>query len=102
MEDARDRGSALARLRRRQEWRFAGVVATADRPLALLWWAVVGLRGVLPAILAVTTGVVVGAIERGDALGGPLAAFGVTFVLLQVLTPINTAVSSNLGDRTAA
>ena len=33
---------------------------------------------------------------------GPLAFIGVVFVLLQVLTPIQTAVSDNLGDRTAA
>jgi ATP-binding cassette, subfamily B, bacterial len=97
-----DRAGAWARLRGRQEWRFAGVVAAADRPLAALWWSVLVLRGVLPALLAIATGVVVGAIERGDGLGGPLAAFGVVFVLLQVLTPIHTAISSNLGDRTAA
>jgi ATP-binding cassette subfamily B protein len=102
MEEPTDAGGALARLRRRQEWRFAGVVAEADRPLAALWWLVLALRGVLPALLAIATGVVVGAIERGDALGGPLAAFGIVFVLLQVLTPIHTALSSNLGDRTAA
>lgn len=92
----------LSRLRARQEWRFAGVVAAADRRLAACWWLVLALRGVLPALLAIATGIVVGAIERGDALGGPLAAFGVVFVLLQVLTPIHTALSSNLGDRTAA
>ncbi|HUR34373.1 MAG TPA: ABC transporter ATP-binding protein, partial [Vicinamibacterales bacterium] len=33
---------------------------------------------------------------------GPLAFVGVTFVLLQILTPLQTAVSHNLGDRTAA
>jgi ABC-type multidrug transport system fused ATPase/permease subunit len=102
MDEGPGTPNVVARLRGRQEWRFAGVVAGADRPLAVLWWLVVGLRGVLPAVLAVTTGVVVGAIERGEALGGPLTAFGVTFVLLQVLHPINTALSSNLGDRTAA
>jgi ABC-type multidrug transport system fused ATPase/permease subunit len=102
MEDAAGTERSRTRLRDRQEWRFAGVVAAADRPLATLWWSVLVLRGVLPALLAVATGAVVGAIERGDALGGPLAAFGVAFVLLQVLTPIHTAISSNLGDRTAA
>ena len=92
----------IGRLRARQEWRFAGVVATADRRLATLWWSVLVLRGVLPALLAISTGVVIGAIERGDDLAGPLGAFGLVFVLLQVLTPIHTAISSNLGDRTAA
>jgi hypothetical protein len=41
-------------------------------------------------------------VQRGDGLATPLAAMAVTFVLLQVLPPIHTAVGLNLGDRTAA
>src|SRR3954465_7177020 len=52
--------------------------------------------------MAVATGVLVGAIERGDSLTRALAGFGVVFVALQVLNPIHLAVSANLGDRTAA
>ena len=44
----------------------------------------------------------VAAVQRGDSLIGPLALTGVVFVLLQVLAPIQTALSHNLGDRTAA
>jgi len=47
-------------------------------------------------------GVLVGAVQRGDQAFTALAFVGVVFVLLQVLTPIHLAVSSNLGDRTAA
>src|SRR2546430_264774 len=47
-------------------------------------------------------GVLVGAVQRGDPLTGPLALAGAIFVLLQVLSPIHQAVSANLGDRTAA
>ncbi len=47
-------------------------------------------------------GVLVGAVQRGDPLAGPLALAGAIFVLLQVLSPIHQAVSANLGDRTAA
>jgi ABC-type multidrug transport system fused ATPase/permease subunit len=47
-------------------------------------------------------GVLVGAVQNGSSLGGPLALAGTIFVLLQVLNPIHQAVSSNLGDRTAA
>ena len=47
-------------------------------------------------------GVLVGAVNADDPLGGPLAFMGVVFVLLQVLTPLHLAVSANLGDRTAA
>src|SRR5262245_38792694 len=47
-------------------------------------------------------GSLVGAVQRGDSLTAPLALAGVVFVLLQILSPIHTAVSANLGDRTAA
>ena len=70
--------------------------------LAVAWWVVLVLRGVLPAVFAIAMGVLVGAVQRGDSLAGPLAFVGVVFVLLQVLTPIHQALSANLGDRTAA
>src|SRR6185436_10224406 len=44
----------------------------------------------------------VGVVQRGGGLSGPLALVGIAFVLLQVLSPIHQAVSANLGDRTAA
>jgi ATP-binding cassette subfamily B protein len=90
------------RLRARNEWKFFGVLPKASLPLAVAWWLVLALRGALPAAFAVSMGALVGAIERGDALAGPLAVTGVVFVLLQVLTPIHQALSLNLGDRTAA
>ena len=92
----------LDRLRDRQEWRFFGVLPKADGPLAVAWWSVIALRGVLPAGFAVAMGMLVGAVQRDESLVGPLAAVGIVFVLLQVLNPILTLVSANLGDRTAA
>jgi ABC-type multidrug transport system fused ATPase/permease subunit len=99
----------LQRLRERVEWKFFGVLPKADRRLAGLWWLVVILRGVLPALFAVAMGVLVGAVQHlstvaqgGDSLAGPLIFVGAVFVLLQVLTPIHQAISANLGDRTAA
>src|SRR5580700_6827577 len=47
-------------------------------------------------------GVLVGAVQRGGPLAGPLAFAGTIFVLLQVLSPMHQALSANLGDRTAA
>ena len=94
--------SPVARLRERQEWTFFGVLPKADRGLAAAWWIVLLLRGVLPALFAVAMGVLVGAVEDGRSLGAPLTFMGVVFVLTQVLHPIHTAISSNLGDRTAA
>jgi ATP-binding cassette, subfamily B, bacterial len=92
----------VRRLRERKEWKFFAVLPKADRSLAMAWWAVLLLRGVLPAVFAVAMGMLVGAVERGDRLAGPLALTGVVFVLLQVLSPIQQAISANLGDRTAA
>src|SRR4026209_2154425 len=70
--------------------------------MAIAWWVALVLRGVLPAVFAVATGVLVGAAQRGDNLSGPPALAGAGLVLLQVLTPIHQAISANLGDRTAA
>ncbi|HVM54099.1 MAG TPA: ABC transporter ATP-binding protein [Acidimicrobiales bacterium] len=92
----------LERLRARQEWKFFGVLPRADGRLAAAWWVVLVLRGALPAAFAVAMGALVGAVQRGDPLAGPLVAIGVVFVLLQVLNPVHTAISANLGDRTAA
>ena len=92
----------MSRLRERQEWRFFTVLPKADRRLAITWWAVLIARGVLPAVFAITTGVLVAAVQSGRDLSGPLALTGFVFVALQVLGPVHTAVSANLGDRTAA
>ncbi|MDQ3782679.1 MAG: ATP-binding cassette domain-containing protein [Actinomycetota bacterium] len=92
----------LERLRARQEWTFFGVMARADRPLATAWWAILVLRGVLPAGFAIAMGALVGAVEGGRSLALPLAVVGVVFVLLQMLAPIHLAVGYNLGDRTSA
>jgi ABC-type multidrug transport system fused ATPase/permease subunit len=92
----------LRRLRQRQEWAFFGVLPRADRALAVTWWAVLVLRGVLPALFAIAMGTLVGAVQRGDDLAVGLTAVGVVFVALQVLAPLHQAIGANLGDRTAA
>src|SRR5262245_49074169 len=92
----------LHRLRARNEWKFFSVLPKAAGGLTMLWWTFLILRGVLPAVFAVAMGLLVGAVERSDSLAMPLTVVGIVFVLLQVLTPIHQAVSSNLGDRTAA
>ena len=90
------------RLSQRNELKFFGVLPKADRALAALWWVVLLLRGILPVVLAIAMGLLVGAVQRGDGLASSLTLTGVVFVLLQMLTPIHQAVSANLGDRTAA
>ncbi len=92
----------IERLRERQELKFAGVLPQADRALASGWWAVLVLRGLLPALFAVAMGSLVGAVQRGEGLAAPLTLVGVVFVSLQVLAPIHQMLGANLGSRTAA
>ena len=92
----------LRALRDRQEWKFFAILPRADRPLAIAWWAVLLLRGLLAAGLAVAVGALVGAVQHGEGLAGPLAMVGAVFVLLQVLAPIHQALSANLGNRVSA
>jgi len=90
------------RLADRKEWKFFAVLPKAAPGLATAWWAILLLRGILPAAFAIAMGVLVGAVQRGDSLAGQLALAGTIFVLLQVLSPIHQALSANLGDRAAA
>jgi ABC-type multidrug transport system fused ATPase/permease subunit len=92
----------IDRVLARNEWKFFGVLPRADRSLALAWWAVLVLRGILPAVFAVAVGILVGAVQRAEDLVGPLFLMGLVFVLLQILTPIHQAIGANLGSRTAA
>jgi ABC-type multidrug transport system fused ATPase/permease subunit len=89
----------IERLRSRAEWQFFGVLPQASPGLATAWWALVVLSGVLPAVFAVAMGVLIGAVQQGRLLAGPLTFVAVVFVLLQVVGPFHTAVSQNLGNR---
>ncbi|HTO09142.1 MAG TPA: ABC transporter ATP-binding protein [Myxococcota bacterium] len=91
----------IARLRARPEIQLAGVLPQADRLLAGAWWSVLVLRGVLPALLAIATGRLVGAVQAGAPLGAPLSVFGVLFIALPVLAPIHLMLGANLGSRAA-
>ena len=93
----------LKRLRERKEWKFFGVLPRADARSPLAWWIVLILRGALPAAFARRHG----RARRRRADGRERSPsrstlVGAVFVLLQVLAPIHTALSANLGDRTAA
>jgi ATP-binding cassette subfamily B protein len=92
----------MRRLRERKEWKLFAALAKADRALAGAWWVVLVLRGLLPALFGIAMGVLVAAVQQGTGLAAPLTFAGLVFVLLQILAPIHQAVSSNLGDRTAA
>jgi len=92
----------IQRLRASPQWKFFGVLPKSGGPLAIAWWIVLLLRGLLPALFAITMGVLVGAVQRGSALAFPLASVGVVFILMQVLSPFHQAIGANLGSRTAA
>jgi len=92
----------LKRLRDRKEWKLFAVLPRADRKLAILWYIILFIRGILPVGLAIGMGVLVQNVQRSGNLTGSLWFVGVLFVLLQVLNPIHVAICSNLGDRTAA
>jgi len=89
-------------LTERNEFRLAGALPKADPLLASLWWALLILRGALPAVFGIAMGFLVRAVQNGESLTASLTIVGITFVALQVLTPIHQAVGQNLGDRTAA
>jgi ATP-binding cassette, subfamily B, bacterial len=92
----------IERLFKSNQWMFFSVLPRADRTLALAWWAVLVLRGCLPALFAIAIGMLVGAVQRGESLVLPLALVGIIFVPLQVLSPLHHAIGANLGSRTAA
>ena len=72
-------------LRERNDWKFFGSLHHADPWMAVAWWIVLVLRGVLPALAAIVTGMLVGAVQRGDNLVPLLFAMGAVFLPLQVL-----------------
>ena len=83
------------------EWKFFGVLFRASRPLTITWWALIVLRGALPAVFAIAMGVLIGAVNDGTSLVVPLIVMGAVFILLQTLNPLHLAVSANLGSRTS-
>ena len=95
-------GFMLDRLRARQEWQFLKVLPKANPALATLWWVVLLVRGVLPALFAIAMGLLVGAVQADAQLAPPLVLVGVVFVLQQTLAPMHQTVGANLGSSTAA
>jgi ABC-type multidrug transport system fused ATPase/permease subunit len=92
----------LSRLRQRNEWKFFSVLRRVSPALAAAWWVVLLLRGVVPALFTIATGLVVRAVEGGGSLVVPVSLIAITFVTMQVTTPLHQAIGQNLGDRLAA
>ncbi len=83
------------------EWRFLASYWRADPLLTSLWWAFVILRGVLPALFAVSMGVLVGAVQDGSSLAVPLAFAGSVFIAMNTLSPVHGTIGSILGAKTS-
>jgi ABC-type multidrug transport system fused ATPase/permease subunit len=92
----------IARLRASAEWQLFGALHRAAPALATAWWALIVLRGLLPAAFVVVMGLLVHAVQAGAAVTLPLAAAGVLFMALQALGPVHDALSANLGARVSA
>jgi len=92
----------VERLRNSNELKFFRVLMRARPGLAVAWWSVLVLRGLLPALFAISMGTLMSAVQRGNPLAFPLTLVGVIFFLLQVLSPLHQAIGTNLGSLTAA
>jgi ATP-binding cassette subfamily B protein len=85
------------------EWNLVfRVLPRADRGLGRSWWTLLVLRSLLPGVLVVATGALVGAVSAGQRPGWSLAVVAAATILMLVLSPIHDAVSANLGARAGA
>ncbi|MDH3299328.1 MAG: ABC transporter ATP-binding protein/permease [Acidimicrobiia bacterium] len=80
---------------------FFRTLFRASRTLTVLWWGLLVVGGVLPAVFAVASGSLIRAVEGGAALRGPLAVIGIVFVSMQVINPLHEAMGQLLGRRTS-
>ena len=79
--------------------KFFSVLPRAAPWLTGAWWALIVLRGSLPALFSVVVAGVVAAVDESRSLPGPLLAAGAVFVTIQVLAPLHVQVGVTLGER---
>jgi ABC-type multidrug transport system fused ATPase/permease subunit len=89
--------SALTQLRERPATRFFVTMTRAVPGFAAAWWLLLALRALVPAGLAIATGVLVGRVDGGGDLTAPLVFFAVVFVVSQVAPPVHQIVGQLLG-----
>jgi ATP-binding cassette, subfamily B, bacterial len=87
----------LASLRGRPATRFFLVLTRSVPGFAVAWWLILLVRALVPAGLAIATGVLVGRVQDGADLTTPLVVFGVVFVASQVSPPLHQVVGALLG-----
>ncbi len=84
------------------ERQLFSVLYRAAPVLAVSWWVLIVLRGLLPPAFAITMGVLVSAVQSGGSVAVPLGVAGLLFLLMQTAGPLHDALSSNLGARATA
>ena len=92
-------GVRLSRLGERPAAQFFTTLTSSVPGLATAWWLLLLVRSLVPAALAIATGLLVGRLEAGADLTVPLVVFGVVFVLSQVGPPVHQVVGTLLGHR---
>ncbi len=92
-------GARLSRLGERPAAQFFSTLTRSVPGLATAWWLLLVVRSLVPAALAIATGLLVGRLEAGDDLTVPLTVFGVVFVISQVGPPVHQVVGTLLGHR---
>jgi ABC-type multidrug transport system fused ATPase/permease subunit len=89
----------LADVRARPAIRFLVTMTRSVPGLGIAWWVVLLVRALVPAALAIATGLLVGRVQSGSGLTTPLVVFGVVFVLSQVAPPVHQIIGTLVGHR---
>jgi ATP-binding cassette, subfamily B, bacterial len=92
---------AIGRLRASAEWRFLAILPRADPGRAAAWWALVLVRGLLPAAFTISVGLLVGAVQQGSPVG-PLIVTSAVFIAMNALGPLHETIAADLGAVTGA
>jgi ATP-binding cassette, subfamily B, bacterial len=79
---------------------FLAVLPRVSRDGNAAWWALILLRGALPAAFTLAVGGLVGALQRGSGVAAALSVVGVVFIVMNGLGPLHEALSADLGQRT--
>ena len=99
---AEARPSAFRRLRARQELQLAAALKRADPAMATGWWSLLALRGLLPAASPSPPACWSGRFSTSRASGWRWLWWASCSSCCRCSAPLHTALSANLGDRTAA
>ena len=89
-------------LRHNVEAQFFAELFRANRPLAVSWYGLILLRGLIPAAIAVSVGLLIARVQEDAPIGGTLAVVAVLFVVSQILPPLHAQISASLGSQISA